>query len=99
MLSQYLTRKKGDSPHLCEAPFGPSRQMGTVPFFPPTHNGVKLTNPSLYPLGAGRQRCPKSSVVGQFDSRIFQAAVDPAESPTIIGVCLSDQASRKTPLR
>ncbi len=25
--------EKGDSPHLCEAPFGPSRQMGTVPFF------------------------------------------------------------------
>jgi len=23
---------KGDSPHLCEAPGGPSRQMGTVPF-------------------------------------------------------------------
>ena len=23
---------KGDSPHLCAAPFGPSRQMGTVPF-------------------------------------------------------------------
>jgi len=27
--------KKGDSPHLCEAPFGPFRQMGTVPFFCP----------------------------------------------------------------
>jgi ATP-dependent DNA helicase DinG len=27
-------REKGDSPHLCEAPSGPSRQMGTVPFFP-----------------------------------------------------------------
>ncbi len=27
-------RKKGDSPHLCEAPSGPFRQMGTVPFFP-----------------------------------------------------------------
>ena len=27
--------EKGDSPHLCEAPFGPFRQMGTVPFFPP----------------------------------------------------------------
>jgi chemotaxis protein methyltransferase CheR len=26
--------KKGDSPHLCEAPSGPFRQMGTVPFFP-----------------------------------------------------------------
>ena len=26
-------REKGDSPHLCEAPFGPFRQMGTVPFF------------------------------------------------------------------
>jgi precorrin-8X/cobalt-precorrin-8 methylmutase len=25
--------EKGDSPHLCEAPFGPFRQMGTVPFF------------------------------------------------------------------
>ena len=28
-------REKGDSPHLCEAPSGPFRQMGTVPFFPP----------------------------------------------------------------
>ena len=26
--------EKGDSPHLCEAPIGPFRQMGTVPFFP-----------------------------------------------------------------
>jgi hypothetical protein len=26
--------EKGDSPHLCTAPFGPFRQMGTVPFFP-----------------------------------------------------------------
>ncbi len=26
-------RGKGDSPHLCEAPGGPFRQMGTVPFF------------------------------------------------------------------
>jgi len=30
---------KGDSPHLCEAPFGPFRQMGTVPFSP----GAALT--------------------------------------------------------
>jgi ABC-2 type transport system ATP-binding protein len=27
--------EKGDSPHLCEAPEGPFRQMGTVPFFRP----------------------------------------------------------------
>ena len=27
-----LVEGKGDSPHLCEAPFGPFRQMGTVPF-------------------------------------------------------------------
>ncbi len=27
--------EKGDSPHLCEAPSGPFRQMGTVPFFQP----------------------------------------------------------------
>jgi hypothetical protein len=28
-----LAGEKGDSPHLCEAPGGPFRQMGTVPFF------------------------------------------------------------------
>ncbi|MGA2067426.1 MAG: glutamate synthase large subunit [Thermoguttaceae bacterium] len=28
-----LGYEKGDSPHLCEAPSGPFRQMGTVPFF------------------------------------------------------------------
>jgi microcompartment protein CcmK/EutM len=26
-------QEKGDSPHLCETPEGPFRQMGTVPFF------------------------------------------------------------------
>jgi dihydroorotate dehydrogenase electron transfer subunit len=29
------TREKGDNPHLCAAPSGPFRQMGTVPFFRP----------------------------------------------------------------
>ena len=29
-----LNPEKGDSPHLSEAPVGPFRQMGTVPFFP-----------------------------------------------------------------
>jgi L-lactate dehydrogenase complex protein LldG len=33
---QGTPREKGDSPHLCEAPGGPFRQMGTVPFFPGT---------------------------------------------------------------
>ena len=28
------TQEKGDSPPLCEAPFGPFRQRGTVPLFP-----------------------------------------------------------------
>ena len=31
--SHVIPGRKGDSPHLCEAPFGPFRQMGTVPFF------------------------------------------------------------------
>jgi hypothetical protein len=31
---QTQVREKGDSPHLCAAPSGPFRQMGTVPFFP-----------------------------------------------------------------
>jgi dienelactone hydrolase len=30
-----LEQEKGDSPHLCAAPSGPFRQMGTVPFFRP----------------------------------------------------------------
>jgi adenosyl cobinamide kinase/adenosyl cobinamide phosphate guanylyltransferase len=28
----HADREKGDSPHLCAAPYGPFRQMGTVPF-------------------------------------------------------------------
>jgi transcriptional regulator with PAS, ATPase and Fis domain len=31
-----VSGEKGDSPHLCEAPSGPFRQMGTFPFFPAT---------------------------------------------------------------
>ena len=33
LASESFSGEKGDSPHLCEAPFGPFRQMGTVPFF------------------------------------------------------------------
>ena len=35
VLAAQAEREKGDSPLLCEAPSGPFRQMGTVPFFPP----------------------------------------------------------------
>ncbi|MGD0901137.1 MAG: GTPase, partial [Thermoguttaceae bacterium] len=35
--------EKGDSPHLCEAPSGPFRQMGTVPFF------QSITTPTAVP--------------------------------------------------
>ena len=31
-----LPKEKGDRPHLCEAPSGPFRQMGPVPFFSTT---------------------------------------------------------------
>jgi len=34
--------EKGGSPHLCEAPSGPFRQMGTVPFFRSTEQGNDL---------------------------------------------------------
>ncbi len=34
---------KGDSPHLCEAPEGPFRQMGTVPFSGPQPAGEEMT--------------------------------------------------------
>jgi len=37
--------EKGDSPHLCEAPSGPSRQMGTVPFFPGTKRTITYADP------------------------------------------------------
>jgi hypothetical protein len=35
-------RENGDSPHLCEAPSGPFRQMGTVPVFPLKPRLVRL---------------------------------------------------------
>jgi hypothetical protein len=45
-------REKGDSPHLCEAPFGPFRQMGTVPFFlPPCVQGLTRVSPDLLRRG------------------------------------------------
>jgi tetratricopeptide (TPR) repeat protein len=34
--ARHAMAEKGDSPHLCEAPSGPFRQMGTVPFFRPS---------------------------------------------------------------
>ncbi len=34
LLSQPTSGEKGDRSNLCEAPFGPSRQIGPVPFFP-----------------------------------------------------------------
>ncbi len=33
-LADAKNAKKGDAPHSCKAPEGPSRQMGSVPFFP-----------------------------------------------------------------
>jgi two-component system, NtrC family, sensor kinase len=35
LASEMQAEGKGDSPHLCEAPSGPFRQMGTVPFSDP----------------------------------------------------------------
>ena len=41
--------EKGGSPHGCEAPSGPFRQMGTVPFFPA---GVPVARPAPPPRAA-----------------------------------------------
>ena len=41
---------KGDSPHLCEAPSGPLRQMGAVPLSAPgngRHHDAKFVLPSV----------------------------------------------------
>ena len=37
--------EKGDSPHLCEAPSGPFRQMGTVPFSGAARSGLRFQPP------------------------------------------------------
>jgi general secretion pathway protein A len=39
--------EKGDSPHLCAAPSGPFRQMGTVPFFAGLHESVRRIERAL----------------------------------------------------
>ena len=51
---------KGDSPHLCEAPSGPFRQMGTVPFFPPFHATRRGTT-SARGSSSSSAPCPASS--------------------------------------
>ena len=45
-----LGERKGDSPHLCEAPFGPFRQMGTVPFSPLDSYVADLAEEFAFPL-------------------------------------------------
>jgi len=37
--------EKGDRSNLCEAPSGPFRQIGPVPFFPPTGTGKQIGSP------------------------------------------------------
>ena len=74
---------KGDSPHLCAAPFGPFRQMGTVPFSRPWLSYHVLTAAwaaaGLAVLGigwAGR----KLRLAGQVDPAL---AVGPSATKTL----------------
>ena len=53
-------REKGDSPHLCAAPSGPFRQMGTVPFFASAAPTRKVVAPG--PKKINRQRRDEESV-------------------------------------
>jgi geranylgeranyl pyrophosphate synthase len=50
-----LLEEKGDSPQLCKAPFGPVRQMGTVPFFRPDETTVARACELYEQAGAFRQ--------------------------------------------
>ncbi|MGD0900661.1 MAG: hypothetical protein ABR915_22745, partial [Thermoguttaceae bacterium] len=62
---------KGDSPHLCEAPGGPFRQMGTVPFFSPAEAVVRARRFLVDRLGpAGRDVIVEVEVdaLEQFDA-------------------------------
>ncbi len=45
--------RRGDSPHLCEAPCGPFRQMGTVPFLGARGEGLGTRD-----SGLGTRDCP-----------------------------------------
>jgi len=76
---------KGDSPHLCEAPGGPFRQMGTVPFSPyatPPGGQYSPERPlaSPPPPGSG---APASPVAGPYVQQPFAApmAYPPTMSP------------------
>ena len=85
--------KKGDSPHLCEAPAGPFRQMGTVPFFPYVQVVPELRAKvtfshhdllSLAPIREGLSLIVCKNVLLHFDEaqrievlRMFHAALQP----------------------
>ena len=53
LASQVLSgEEKGDSPHLCEAPGGPFRQMGTVPFQAPRKSAACIFSTTSAPCSA-----------------------------------------------
>jgi protein ImuB len=77
--------EKGDSPHLCEAPEGPFRQMGTVPLFPPDPlpslpvEALRLPGPTvellhqlgLYQIGQ-LERLPREDLTSRFGPELLQ---------------------------
>ena len=77
---------KGDSPHLCEAPSGPFRQMGTVPFSPP----LRVIAPDLRGFGRSRRRGADKVTMADFadDLAALLDALEISEPVVLCGLSM-----------
>ena len=76
---------KGDGPHLCEAPFGPFRQMGTVPFSASGGRGVvgpPADSRGRHELGIGGDcAAARTAEVGQLRKKSILALLGHGMAP------------------
>jgi len=88
---------KGDGPHLCEAPEGPFRQMGTVPFSGSGQAGKPGAHVRFRILDGTRPEAPE---VGYWNRVVATLPHDvaiggPREAPEILGQIAAELARRQ----
>ncbi len=82
-INLHINVGKGDSPHLCEAPEGPFRQMGTVPFSDAAQEGSGVRGQGLESPDRGARGT--AEVVGKTHPILRDPSRQPPPSPSADG--------------